>query len=316
MNIRQLQYITEVVKQRLNISAAAKELHTSQPGVSKQIRLLETEVGAQIFVRAGNKVTGVTAFGELILPPAQRILADVAFVKAAAKDLHKQNAGTLVVATTHTQAHYVLPEVMKRFAKKNPKVRLVQRLGTPLQIAEFVQSGEADIGVTTNVSTLSSQLVPLPYRKFERILIVPLGHELLKKGRITLKMLARYPLVSYDPAYTGHQHIVAAFQCVGLVPNIALSASDADVIKACVEQDFGIGVLLEVAFDSKRDTGLQGISAGHLFQPAMVSIVLQRNHYLRSYCYDFIEMLSARWSRSNVQAAISSFRPSTNASGP
>ncbi len=308
MNIRQLQYIAEVMKQRFNISAAAKALHTSQPGVSKQIKLLEHEVGAQIFVRTRNKVTGITPFGELILAPAQRVVSDVAFIRAAASNLHKQNTGTLVVATTHTQAHYVLPGIMKRFAEHHPKVRITQRLGTPQQIAELVLAGEADIGVTTNVSELPKQLVALPCRKFERVVIAPPRHELLGKPKVSLKTLARYPLVSYDPAYTGHQHIVAAFQRAGLTPNIVLSASDADVIKACVAQDFGIGVLLEVAFDKARDTGLRAIPAGHLFQPAIVSIVLQRQHYLRTYCYDFIEMLATRWSRVNVEAEISSHR--------
>lgn len=312
MNIRQLQYVNEVVRQQLNVSAAAKALHTSQPGVSKQIRLLENEVGAQIFTRARNKVTGITSFGKLILSPAQRILSDVAFIKAAAEDLHKR-AGTLVVAATHTQAHYVLPEVMKRFAKQYPKVRLVQRVGTPQQITELILSGDADIGITTNISNLTRQLLALPCRKFERVVLVPSAHELLKKDRITLKTLARYPLVSYDPSDTGHPHILAAFQRAGLKPNIVLSASDADVIKACVLQDFGIGVLSEAIYDRTLDTRLHAISAGHIFQPSIVSIVLQRHRYLRTYCYDFIEMLAPRWSRANVEGAAANHRSPSGA---
>src|SRR4051812_20429527 len=180
MNLRQLQYIYEITNQRLNISATAAALHTSQPGVSKQLKLLESEVGAQIFFRANNRLSGLTPFGEKILPPVQRIVAEIAYIRDAARELHSENAGTLVVATTHTQARYVLPEVLKRFAKRYPKVRLVQRIGTPRQISDLVASGEADVGVTSSVAIPPDSLVALPCHKFERAVIVPRDHGLLK----------------------------------------------------------------------------------------------------------------------------------------
>lgn len=301
MNLRQVQYICEVARQRLNISAAAVALHTSQPGVSKQIKLLEAELGAQIFVRTLRRLSAITPFGEKILLSAQRIVNEISHIKAVSRDVEKNNVGTLVIATTHTQARYVLPGVMRRFTQRHPRVRLMLRHGDPAQIAQLLLAGEADLGVTTDVPKKPADLVVLPCHKFERVVVVPSRHPLLRARRLTLKLLAQYPLVSYEPAFTGRHHVLEAFEHRGLEPKVVLSAIDADVIKACVEQGFGIAVLLGITFDARRDSGLKAIPASHLFRPGTISVALHRQHYLRQYEYDFIEMFAARWNRANVQ---------------
>lgn len=301
MKLRQLQYVCEVAKRGCNISAAAASLHTAQSGISKQLKLLEDEIGTPLFHRLGNKLSGLTPSGETIAQSAQRVMQEVTFIKAFGAGLEKKNEGTLTVATTHTQSRYVLPAIVKRFNNRYPKVRVTLRHANPAGILELLNSGEADVGVTTAAPVRDKSLIVLPSHRFERVVIVPAGHPLLRQSEITLKSVARYPLVTYDSGYTGREDVLKTFSRAGLTPHIALSAADADVIKSCVEQDLGIAVLLGVIFDNDRDKGLRQIPAGHLFPPAKINVVVAKRHYFRNFDYHFVEMLSGRWRKSDIQ---------------
>lgn len=303
MNLRQLRYISEIAKRGLNISAVASALHTSQPGISKQVKLLEAELGSEIFVRSSNRLSGITPLGQKIIGMAQNVITEISNIKAASGGLDQERSGPLVIATTHTQARYVLPEIMKRFTLRYPKVQLTLRHGDPSRISELLLSGEADIGVTTDTAQHLRELLVLPCRRFQRVVIVPREHKLLNKKRLTLKILAEYPLVTYEPAFTGRRQLEKAFEREGLKPELVLSAIDADVIKSCVEHGLGIAVLSEVTYDQSDDSGLCAIPAGHLFEPSVTSIVIHRHRYLRRYAYDFIEMCAPPWSQANVQRA-------------
>lgn len=303
MKVRQLQYLCEIARQRCNISAAAAALHTAQPGISKQIQLLEKELGTRIFLRAGNRLSGLTSTGEKILESAARVITEIAYINTVSREQEKSSGGILTIATTHTQARYVLPAVMKRFTERHPRVRVTLRHGNPARILELLRSGEAQLGVTTNAPGTAKDLIVLPSHQFERVVIVPGNHPLLRERQVTLKSLARHPMVTYDSGFTGRDEVLKSFERAGLTPNLVLSASDADVIKSCVEHGLGIAVLLGVTYDAERDKGLKAIPADHLFPAAKISVVIHRRHYLRAHEYDFIEMLSARWNRSSVQQA-------------
>ena len=305
VNIRQLQYICEIAKRDdLSISAAAAALHTNQPGVSKQVKLLEEELGVAIFGRGRNRLSGITSEGEQILGHAKAILNEVGSIRAIGRERMLEDAGPLVVAVTHTQARHVLPGVVKAFTKRYPKVRITMRHADPERIAHMLGSGEADFGVTTNEAPRGSDLVVLPVRKFGRVVIVPRSHPLTRSKRLTLKQLASHPLVTYEPAFTSREVVLRAFSKAGLEPKVVISAIDGDVIKTCVEQGLGYAVLSEVTFEPARDTNLCALAAGHLFPPSITRIWLSRRRYIRRYTYEFIEMCAPRWTRTNVQQAV------------
>ncbi|OFW30244.1 MAG: hypothetical protein A3H97_00420 [Acidobacteria bacterium RIFCSPLOWO2_02_FULL_65_29] len=304
MNLRQMQYICEIARRDLNISSVAAALHTNQPGISKQVKLLETELSGEIFVRSRNRLSGITPLGQRVIVMAQTIVNEMANIKTISRDVVQERSGALVIAVTHTQARYVLPEVIKSFAARYPRVRITMRHADPARIVEMLRSGDADIGITTNDSPKLREIMVLPCREFQRVVIVPRGHELLGSKRVTLKELARYPLVTYESAFTSREVVVRAFAKQGLEPKVVLSAIDADVIKTCVEQGLGIAVLSEVTLDPQRDLNICAIPAGHLFDPSVTKIWLCRNRYIRRYTYDFIEMCAPRWSRSNVEHAL------------
>jgi LysR family transcriptional regulator, cys regulon transcriptional activator len=294
-------YICEIAKRELNISAVASVLHTNQPGISKQVKLLETELGVEIFVRARNRISGITPHGRKIIAMAQSITNEVANIKAVSRDVVHEDSGALVIAVTHTQARYVLPQVIKRFTARYPKVRITMRHADPEKITGMLQSGAADLGVTTNDPPALREIAVLPVREFQRIVVVPRGHELLLSRRLNLKELVRYPIVTYEPAFTSREIVVRAFEKAKLEPKLVISSIDADVIKSCVEQGMGIAVLSEVTYDATRDANLAAIPAGHLFDPSVTKIWLSRKHYLRRYALEFIEMCNPRWTRSNVE---------------
>ncbi len=301
MNLRQMQYLCELAKRELNISAVASALHTNQPGISKQLKLLEIELGVEIFVRSRNRFAGLTPHGRKIVEMAQSITNEVANMKALCRDVVQENSGSLTIAVTHTQARYVLPEVLIRFATRYPKVRITMRHADPEKIAEMLLSGSADLGVTTNDAPVLRKLVVLPVREFKRVVVLPRDHKLLQSRRLTLKQLARYPIVTYEPAFTAREIVMRAFEKAKLEPKFVVSSIDADVIKTCVEQGMGVAVLSEVTYDAGRDLNLRAIPAGHLFDSSVTKLWLCRNHYLRRYTYDFIEMCNPRWSRSVVE---------------
>lgn len=304
MKLQQLRYLCEVANQGLNLSKAAEMLHTSQPGISKQIRLLETELEVDIFVRNGKRVVNVTPPGQAILEIAERMLRDARNLKQVGQDYANEATGSLTIATTHTQARYALPSAIKHFTARYPKVKLILRQGNPTQISELVTSGDADIAIATEAIELFDELVMLPCYQWNRCIIVGPRHPLLKLDVLTLEAIAQYPIITYDFAFTGRSKINQAFDAKGLVPNVVLTALDADVIKTYVELGLGIGILAQMAFEPKRDRHLRSIDASHLFAPSTTRIGISRNSYLRGYVYDFIEMFSPHLSHAVVKAAM------------
>ena len=304
MKLQQLRYICEVARHNLNLSNAAEALFTSQPGISKQIRSLEEELGVDIFVRHGKRVVAVTEPGQAILEIAQRVLKDVENLRQVGEEFTEEDSGHLTIATTHTQARYALPHVIQRFTKRYPGVRLSLRQGSPTQISELVTSGEADIAIATEAIELYEDLVMLPCYEWNRCVLVPPGHPLLKARKLTLQAMADFPIITYDFAFTGRSKMNQAFADKGLTPNVVLTAIDADVIKTYVELGLGIGIVAMMAYDPKRDTHLRAMDASHLFEPSTTRIGIRKNSYLRGYTYEFIEMFAPHLTRRVVDDAM------------
>jgi len=304
MKLQQLRYLREVAKRGLNLSEAAEALHTSQPGISKQIRQLEDELGVDILVRHGKRVVDVTEPGRAILGIAERILQDADNLRQVAREFRDQAAGTLTIATTHTQARYSLPKVVNAFKQRYPNVRLTLKQGSPPQLAEMVLAGEADIAIATEALDQYPKLLALAGYQWRHCVVVPAKHALLKEQRITLEMLAQYPIITYDPAFAGRSHIDDAFRAQGLAPDIVLSAVDSDVIKTYVELGLGIGIIAAVAFDEKRDQPLRAADIGHLFGTMTTRIAVRRGTTLRGFAYDFMELFSPRLTRAVVDATL------------
>lgn len=304
MKLQQLRYICEVTRHNLNLSNAAEALFTSQPGISKQIRGLEEELGVDIFVRHGKRVVAVTEPGKAILEIAQRVLKDVENLRQVGEEFTEEDRGHLTIATTHTQARYALPHVIQRFTRRYPGVRLSLRQGSPTQISELVTSGEADIAIATEAIELYEDLVMLPCYEWNRCVLVPPGHPLLKAKKLTLEAMASFPIITYDFAFTGRSRINQAFAGKGLTPNVVLTAIDADVIKTYVELGLGIGIVAMMAYDPKRDTHLRAMDASHLFEPSTTRIGIRKNSYLRGYTYEFIEMFAPHLTRKVVDDAM------------
>ena len=304
MNLQQLRFFNEVVRQGLNISNAAGALYTSQPGVSKQIKLLEEELGIEIFVRNGKRIVAITEPGKAVLAIAQRMLHDADNLKQAAEEFHSQDSGSLTIATTHTQARYALPPTVKQFIKRYPGVKLGLHQGSPTQIAEQLLNGDAHIGIATESLSLYDELVTLPCYEWHHCLVVPPKHPLLLEKKLTLAMIAQYPIITYDFAFAGRGKINEAFEAAGIEPNIALSAIDADVIKTYVELGLGVGILADMAFIPDRDRHLRMINTRNLFKPNTTRIAIRKNEFLRGYTYDFIELFAPHLTREVVAKAM------------
>lgn len=304
MNLQQLRYLNEIARCGLKISGAAETLFTSQPGISKQIKLLEEELGVEIFVRSGKRITAITEPGKAVLDIAQRMLHDMENLKHVGQEFSGQDTGSLTIATTHTQARYALPPVVKQFIARYPKVKLSLHQGSPEQIAQQVFSGEADIAIATESLALHEELVTLPCYEWNHCVIVPPKHPLLKEKKLTLEKIAQYPIITYDFAFAGRSKINAAFESHKLAPNIVLTAIDADVIKTYVELGLGIGILARMAFIPERDKHLHMLDAAHLFQPSVTRVAIRRNEYLRGYTYHFIELFAPHLTREVVAKAM------------
>ena len=304
MNLQQLRYVQEIVRHGLKISDAAQALYTSQPGVSKQIKLLEEELGMEIFVRNGKRISAITEPGKIILEIAQRMLQDANNLKQVGQEFRAHDSGTLTIATTHTQARYALPPVVKQFIKRYPKVKLNLHQGSPTQIAQQVLSGEADIAIATESLALYDELVTLPCYEWHHCIIVPPKHALLAEKKLTLEKIAQYPIITYDFAFSGRGKINAAFEARHITPNIVLTAIDADVIKTYVELGLGIGIVAQMAFIPERDKHLRMIDAGNLFPSSTTRIAIRRNEYLRGYAYHFIELFAPQLTRQVVAEAL------------
>lgn len=304
MKLQQLRYIVEIERQGLNVSEAAETLFTSQPGVSKQVKLLEDELGVAIFERSGKHFTGVTEPGKAVLEIARHILREAENLRRASSEFASGESGRLVLAATHTQARYALPLVVRDFVAQHPAVKLEMHQGSPTQIAKWVMAGEADIGIATEALDQYPQLITLPVRQWSHCVITPEGHPILKSVPLALDQLARWPLITYDTAFAGRSRINRAFERIGVQPNIALTALDSDVIKTYVSLGLGLGIISAMAFDAQRDAGLVALDAAHLFESNTTRLALRRGTYLRRYDYDLITLFAPHLSKHVVEMAM------------
>ncbi|MGA8004935.1 MAG: HTH-type transcriptional regulator CysB [Burkholderiales bacterium] len=303
MKLQQLRYLVEVARRGLNVSEAAQALHTSQPGVSKQIRALEDELGVAVFERRGKRLTALTEPGKAVIEIAERVLAETANLRRAGAEFADEKLGTLTIATTHTQARYALPQAVAAFKRRYPGVRLLIHQGNPTQICEQVIAGEADLAIATEAIANHPELVSLPCYQWNRCVVVPPRHALLKAKPLTLEALAAHPIVTYDFAFANRSLVQKAFEARELSPNVVLTALDADVIKTYVELGLGVGIMAKMAFDAKRDRGLRAIDASHLFESSTTRLGIKRGAWLRRYAYDFIEFFAPHLPRALVERA-------------
>ena len=304
MKLRQFEYVLEVVKNGMNVTAAADKLFTSQPGVSSQIKRLEEELGTIIFVRSGKHLNGLTPEGKLLVERFQLILDQVGNIRRLADDFSHPNSGLLSIATTHTQARYVLPDVISKFRNLYPNVQLQIHQGTPEQIASLTDSGEADVGIATEALELFENLILLPCYRWNRCVIVPKGHPLVAEAALTLQAIAQYPIITYVFGVADRSVINRAFKQQGLELNVVLTAADAEVIKTYVRSGLGIGVCARMAYDQERDSDLVALDVGNLFDPSITSLAIRKNAVLREYGYQFIQLFADHLSKSVVNQAL------------
>lgn len=303
MKLQQLRYICEVARHGLNVTATADSLYTSQPGISKQIRILEDELGVQIFVRNGKHLTEITPVGQQILSVAEQILMKTAQIKNLAMESSSPLKGELSIATTHTQARYALPPVIQKFMKSYPQVSLHMHQGTPMQISELAAKGNVDFAIATEALDLFDSLLMLPCYRWNRSLIVPQGHPLIQNPKLSLAELAKQPIVTYVFGFTGRSQLDHAFASQQLEPNVVFTATDADVIKTYVRLGLGVGIVASMSYDPKVDTDLVAIDASHLFSDSVTHIGFRRGAFLRAYMYDFITAFAPHLNRQLIEAA-------------
>jgi LysR family cys regulon transcriptional activator len=309
MKLHQLRYLAAVAQTGLNITAAAEKLHTSQPGVSKQIKLLEDELGFQIFVRDGRNLSRVTPAGQQVIDRAIRILREVQNIKRLSDDLKDEERGTLSIATTHTQARYVLPEVVKAFRERYPEVRLHLHQGTSEQIAEMAALDRIDFAIATGSEGLFDGFALLPCYKWHRHVVVPRNHPLARAKKITLKQLASHPIITYVFSFTGPSSLHGIFAKEGLVPNVVLTARDADVIKTYVRLGLGVGIVASMAIESEGDADLVHIDTSDLFPTHTTWIGFRRGGLLRKYQLDFIQLFAPHLTRRVIERAAGAANP-------
>lgn len=303
MKLQQLRYIWEVAHHDLNVSATAQSLYTSQPGISKQIRLLEDELGVEIFSRSGKHLTRVTPAGEAILKTAGEILRKVESIKQVAQEFSNEQKGSLSIATTHTQARYALPKTIESFIGRYPDVSLHMHQGTPMQISELAADGTVDFAIATEAMELFSDLIMMPCYKWNRSVIVPKDHPLAQLSELTLEDIAQHPIVTYVYGFSGRSKLDEAFIEKGLVPKVVFTAADADVIKTYVRLGLGIGIVAKMAFNEGLDDDLVALDASKLFTPSITRIGFRRGSFLRGFMYDFIELFAPHLSKSIVEQA-------------
>lgn len=304
MNFQQLRSIREAARRGYNLTEVANALFTSQPGVSRQIRELEDELGVVIFERNGKRLTGLTDPGKAILKIVDRLLVEAENLQQASLEYSGQRSGTLTIAATHTQARYALPKAVQSFRVEFPGVRIALQQSAPDHIAELVLSGKADIGIATEGLSQFPDLVSFPCYRWSHIIVVPDGHPLLALAQIGLADLGQYPLITYDVGFTGRGHIDAAFADADVRPDVVLTAMDSDVIKQYVSLGMGVGLVASMAFDHGRDKGLRAVEASHLFAQNVTRLALRRGVYLRSYAYHFIEQFAPALTRAEVDRAM------------
>ncbi len=309
MNLHQLRAICEVVKQGLRMSNAAEALSRSQPGISRQIKEIEDEIGVQIFRRKRNKIEALTPAGREVVTMARRILRDIDSLRLIGREYSSNDVGELSVATTHTHARYSLPRAVEAFSGRFPKVRVALRQGNPVQCCELAAAGEVDIAIATETARSYDDLLTLPAYRVPRCIVTPKNHPLLREKRLTLETLSRHPLITIDAAFSGRGVVDDAFTEAGLSPKVVLSAIDPDVTKAYVERGMGIAILSRLAYDPARDPRLGVIECDGLFKPSLLNVSLRRDRYMRSYVLSFIELYAPHLTRQVVHKATEGVLP-------
>lgn len=303
MKLQQLRYIWEVAHHDLNVSATAQSLYTSQPGISKQIRLLEDELGVEIFSRSGKHLTRITPAGEAILRTSGEILRKVESIKQVAQEFSNERKGSLSIATTHTQARYALPKVIGGFIKNYPDVSLHMHQGTPMQISEMAADGAVDFAIATEALELFSDLIMLPCYRWNRCILVPKDHPLVHISQLSIEDVAKYPIVTYVFGFTGRSKLDEAFLEHGLAPKVVFTAADADVIKTYVRLGLGIGIVAKMAYDPEEDSDLVALDASHLFRSSITKIGFRKGTFLRGFMYEFIEEFAPHLTREVINEA-------------
>lgn len=304
MKLQQLRYICEVARRNLNVSLTARDIYTSQPGISKQIRLLEEELGLKIFQRNGKRLTEITPAGRAVIDVAGAILEQADKLKQLAMEHTDENRGSLSIATTHTQARYVLPPIIRRFRDKYPEVVLHMHQGTPMQISELAAAGTVQFAIATEALELFDDLIMMPCYHWNRSVIAPADHPLARLSRrLELSDIADYPIVTYVFGFTGRSQLDQAFDRAGLKPQVVFTAADADVIKTYVRLGMGVGIVATMAYDPELDSDLVSIDASHLFEHSVTRLGFRRGILLRGYMYDFIELFAPHLTRSVTQRA-------------
>ncbi len=303
MKLQQLKYIWEVAHHDLNVSATAQSLFTSQPGISKQIRLLEDELGVEIFARNGKHLSEITPAGKRIIQQAGEILQKADSIKRVAQEFSDETSGSLSVATTHTQARYALPGVISEFMSRYPDVSLHMHQGSPVQIAEMAANGIVDFAIATEGLEMFGDLVMLPCYNWNRCIVVPEGHPLAVLDKLTLADVSTFPIVTYVFGFTGRSKLDDAFNEQGLTPRVVFTATDADVIKTYVRLGLGIGIIAQMAYDQAQDHGLVALDASHLFEPSTTMIGCRRGTFLRGYMFEFMSLFAPHLSRAKVEQA-------------
>lgn len=304
MKLQQLRYVWEVSRHELNVSVTADKLYTSQSGISKQIRLLEDELGIPIFVRNGKHFIGITEAGQQIVALAGAILGKTRDIRNVAQECRDDRIGSLSIATTHTQARYALPPVIQAFMQRYPGVKLNIQQGTPSQIADMASRGLVDLAIATESLELFDNLIMLPCYRWNRCVLVRHDHPLARVSSLTLAKLAEYPLITYVFGFTGRSQLDQAFEQAGLHPRLALTAVDADVIKTYVRLGLGVGIVAHMAYDPTIDRDLVAIEASHLFAPSTTRIGFRRDMFLRRFIYDFMVSFAPHLTRERVDQAL------------
>lgn len=304
MKLQQLRYIWEVAHHDLNVSATAQSLYTSQPGISKQIRLLEDELGVEVFARSGKHLTRITPAGERIIGTAGDILRQVEGIKRIAQEFSNEKKGSLSIATTHTQARYALPGIISEFIKQYPDVALHMHQGSPSQIAEMAADGTVDFAIATEGMDQVNDLIMMPCYRWNRCVVVPKGHPLSRVSRLTLEELAEYPIVTYVFGFTGRSKLDEAFSARELEPKVVFTAADADVIKTYVRLGLGVGIVARMSVDPQQDSDLVVLDADELFEASVTKIGFRKGTFLRGFMYDFIERFAPHLTRERVEQAV------------
>lgn len=312
MKLQQLRYVLEITRHGNHLSAAAEALNTSQPGVSRQIQLLENELGFEIFLRTRNRIIGLTPPGKHVVDIAQRVVDDVGALRSLRDQVSIGDRGTLTIGTTHTQARYVLPRVIASFVKAYPDVELVLKEGDPEEVCKMVDAGTADLAIGTETSGTFPHLVKLPCFEITRSVVAKTGHPILRVDKLTLQEIAAYPIIVYGARHSGRFKVMSAFSKAGIEPKISLSAIDADICKTYVELGLGIAILADITIDPARDTKLRARSAKDLFESSVCFVTMRPASYLRPYVVDFLKIISPRLTATVIREAIRVSRKQNN----